>query len=45
MGTKAELEASNGGGGGVVVALPPNSINSLSSSEVNKILIYFEIGI
>ena len=41
MGTKAELEASNGGGGGgMVVALPPNSINSLSSSEVIRKLYY-----
>ena len=36
MGTKAELEASNNGGGGMIVALPPNSIHSLSSSEVTK---------
>ena len=37
MGTKAELEASKeGGGGGIIVALPPTSINSLSSSEVSK---------
>ena len=37
MGTKAELEASKeGGGGGIIVALPPTSINSLSSSEVSR---------
>ena len=35
MGTKAESEANNSGGTGMVVALPHNSINSLSSSEVN----------
>ena len=41
MGTKAELEASNSGGSGMIVALPPNSIHSLSSSEVTKIFYNF----